>query len=44
MKFKPSSKALAQSIFDFAVAGPEGSVPLSNYRGKVCLVVNVASK
>lgn len=41
---KPSAKALERSIFDFEVAGPSGLVPLSTYRGKVCLIVNVASK
>jgi len=35
----------AKSIYDFTVEDIDGNkVPLENYKGKVCLIVNVASK
>ena len=45
LKENSKSERMAENIYEFTVVDIDGSdVPLSNYRGKVCLVVNVASK
>lgn len=41
----PEDPKTAESIYDFTVKDIKGNdVPLSNYKGHVCLIVNVASK
>ncbi|XP_015077117.1 probable glutathione peroxidase 2 [Solanum pennellii] len=43
--FSPMAEGSPKSIYDFTVKDIQGNeVPLSNYRGKVLLIVNVASK
>ncbi|ENN70682.1 probable phospholipid hydroperoxide glutathione peroxidase [Dendroctonus ponderosae] len=41
----PEDPKTAESIYDFTVKDIKGNdVPLANYKGHVCLIVNVASK
>lgn len=41
---KPNYKD-ANSIYDFSTSDPNGnSINLENYKGKVCLIVNICSK